>query len=81
MTPEGQGHARIPAPPVALLDEVFAAPVGVLATVHQRAHPVTDAIKARPDVELVTVTRENRDGLSEVLSERFIRWWRSTGRA
>jgi len=26
----------------------------VLATVHQRAHPVTDAIKARSDVELVT---------------------------
>ncbi len=66
---------------VALLDDVFAAPVAVLATVHQRAHPVTDAIKARSDVELVTVTRENRDGLPEALSERFIRWWRMTGRA
>ena len=65
---------------VELVGEVFGAPVAVLATVHQRAHPVTDAIKARPDVELVTVTPENRDGLPEVLSEQFIRWWRATGR-
>ena len=63
---------------VELVGEVFEATVPVLATVHQRAHPVTDAIKARPDVELVRVTAENRDELPEVLSERFIRWWRST---
>jgi hypothetical protein len=43
---------------VALLEEVFEAPVAVLATVHQRAHVVTDAIKARPDAELVSVTAE-----------------------
>jgi nucleoside-triphosphatase len=65
---------------VELVGEVFAAPVAVLATVHQRAHPVTDAIKARADVEVVTVTAENRDGLPEVLSERFIWWRRSSGR-
>jgi len=65
---------------VALVEEVLEAPVAVLATVHRRAHPVTDTIKARSDVELVTVTAENRDELPEVLSERLIRWWRSAGR-
>jgi nucleoside-triphosphatase len=65
---------------VALLAEVFAAPAAVLATVHQRAHPVTDAIKARPDAELVTVTADNRDELPEVLGDRLVRWWRPAGR-
>jgi nucleoside-triphosphatase len=62
---------------VRLLAEVFEAPVSLLATVHLRQHPVTDAIKARSDVELVTVTAENRDALPELVSEPFIAWWRS----
>jgi len=65
---------------VALLEEVFTAPAAVLATVHQRTHLVTDAIKARPDAELVAVTSENRDELPEVLGDRLVRWWRSAGR-
>ena len=62
---------------VRLLAAVFESPSAVLATVHLREHPVTDAIKSRPDVELVTVTAENRDALPEAVSEPFIAWWRS----
>ncbi len=37
----------------------------VVATVMQRAHPFADALKARRDVRLVTVTAQNRAGLPE----------------
>lgn len=53
---------------VAELDRLFAAEVSLVATVHERGHPVSDAVKTRPGVEVVMVTLENRDGLPEVLS-------------
>jgi nucleoside-triphosphatase len=54
---------------VAQLGALFDAQVPLVATVQQRGHPVTDALKARPDVELVTVTLDNRDRLPIVLSQ------------
>jgi nucleoside-triphosphatase len=35
----------------------------LVATVHSRRHPVTDALKARPDVDVLEVSRANRDEL------------------
>lgn len=42
---------------------VFAGPLVVVATVHVHEHPVTDALKRRYDIEVVTVTEANRDSL------------------
>ena len=43
----------------------------VLATVHAFRHPVTDALKLRPDVELLRVTERNRDALPRELADRL----------
>jgi nucleoside-triphosphatase len=48
-------------------------PVSLVATVLTSRHPFTDALKRRPDVELITVTRENRDSLPQELFERIER--------
>jgi nucleoside-triphosphatase len=40
----------------------------IVATVQSARHPFTDALKRRDDVELVTVTRSNRDELPERLA-------------
>jgi nucleoside-triphosphatase len=48
---------------VARLDQLLAAPVRLVATVHAVAHPVTDRIVARPDLRGVTVSPGNRDAL------------------
>lgn len=55
----------------ALLDRVFEAPC-VLATVHTHRHPVTDALKARNDVEVVHLDASNRDDLVEKVAERVL---------
>lgn len=36
----------------------------VIATVMQRPHPFADEIKARPDVELIEITMQSREGLA-----------------
>jgi len=41
----------------------------VLATIMSRPHPLADALKARPDTELVTVRREEREGLARQIAE------------
>jgi nucleoside-triphosphatase len=43
----------------------------VLATIMRSRADFPDAIKARADVELITVKAENRDGLVDELVERF----------
>jgi nucleoside-triphosphatase len=43
----------------------------IVATVHLYGHPFTDALKARPDVEVLRVTRSNRDELAQQLLERL----------
>jgi nucleoside-triphosphatase len=44
---------------------LFAKDAPVVATVHAHRHPFTDELKRRADVEVVRVTRENRDALPE----------------
>jgi nucleoside-triphosphatase THEP1 len=44
---------------------VLDSPVPVLATIAAKGGKFIAEIKARPDVELLTVTSENRDGLPE----------------
>lgn len=39
----------------------------VVATVHAFRHPFTDALKARPDAEVVHLTRQNRDELPRLV--------------
>lgn len=43
----------------------------VIATVMERPHPFTDALKARKDVHVFTVTEENRDELVEMLKKEL----------
>lgn len=43
----------------------------VIATIMERPHPFTDALKARKDVRLFTVTEENRDELVDVLRKEL----------
>jgi len=43
----------------------FAVVPHVVATVMQRSHPWADAVKARPDARLLTVTARNREHLPE----------------
>ncbi|MER5649013.1 NTPase [Streptosporangium sp. NPDC002524] len=57
---------------VTRLDTLFSVGTPLLATVHQGAHLVTDALKARPDVELIAVTVENRDQLPASLSRSLV---------
>jgi nucleoside-triphosphatase len=51
---------------------LFARPVHVVATVHVARHAFTDALKSRPDVETVAVTRANQDELPETLAARLV---------
>ena len=43
----------------------------VLATIFLRSLPFTDAIKSRPDVELIEVRPNNREELVPQMSEKF----------
>jgi nucleoside-triphosphatase len=43
----------------------------VVATVQASRHPFTDALKSRPEVELVRLTAGNRDGLPTELAARL----------
>jgi nucleoside-triphosphatase len=52
----------------ALLD----ADVALVATVHAFRHPFTDELKRRPGVELVRLTRANRDELPDALAARLV---------
>jgi nucleoside-triphosphatase len=56
---------------VELLAELLGTSKPILATVHTKPHRVTDAIKARPDFELIAVTEANRDTLPCQLVSRF----------
>jgi nucleoside-triphosphatase len=50
---------------------LFEGDAPIVATVHTFRHPFTDALKARPEVSLVKLTRSNRDGLPEELATRM----------
>lgn len=47
---------------------LFSSDVPLVATVHARSDPFTDALKARSDVRLFTVTADNRDALRPELA-------------
>jgi len=49
------------------------AAVNVLATLGVRRLPFFEAMRARPDIELTTLTEHNRDALVEQLSVRLQR--------
>jgi nucleoside-triphosphatase len=53
------------------VEELFASPADVVATVHVYRHPLTDALKARPDIERLQVTAANRDDLARVLLRKL----------
>ena len=50
---------------------LFDGDVPIVATVHTFRHAFTDALKARPDVSLLKLTRSNRDGLPGELAGRL----------
>jgi nucleoside-triphosphatase len=57
---------------VEAVQELFEQQVPVVATVHVRAHPVTDALKRRPDIELMTVTRVAHEELLAHVTARLL---------
>ncbi|MFI6764856.1 nucleoside-triphosphatase [Streptomyces sp. NPDC050355] len=52
---------------------LFESDVDIVATVHAKSDPFTDALKRRADIELVQVTRANRDALPADLAARMER--------
>jgi nucleoside-triphosphatase len=66
---------------VEALQAILESPIPLLATVHQAAHPVTDKLKQRSDVEVWTVRQNNRDALPDRLSTQLITAWQAKGRA
>jgi nucleoside-triphosphatase len=50
---------------------LFDSPVALAATVHTARHPFTNALKRRPDVEVVRLTAAERDALPRKLAERL----------
>ncbi len=52
---------------IAVLD----ADTDVLGVIKQHSNPFTDKIRAREDVEIMTVTQKNRDRLPEEVAARF----------
>lgn len=57
---------------VALLPHVFEGPNPVLGTILYRPHPVAERYRGAPGVEVVRVTTQNRDVLSQELASRFV---------
>jgi nucleoside-triphosphatase len=49
--------------------ELFDSSAAIAATVHTARHPFTDALKRRPDVEVVRLTAATRDELPEELAK------------
>ena len=56
---------------VSLLERVFQSPNPVLGTILYRRHPLGDRLRQAPGVDLIQVTRQNRDALPVELARRF----------
>ncbi|MGW1373101.1 NTPase [Streptomyces sp. NPDC002446] len=54
-----------------VIRRLFTSDVDIVATVHAKSDPFTDALKHRADIELVQVNRTNRDALPSDLAARF----------
>ena len=50
---------------------LIAAPVNLLATIAKKGEGFVDQIKARSDIELIEVTRNNRDELPDQLAQKI----------
>jgi nucleoside-triphosphatase len=50
---------------------LFERSVAVIATVHARRHPFTDELKPRPSVEVLRLTRSNRNELPSTIASRL----------
>ncbi|MCL4248266.1 MAG: AAA family ATPase [Anaerolineae bacterium] len=55
----------------AAVDVALASPARILGTIVKRSTPFTDAIKVRADVEVIEITPQNRDVLTQSLCQRF----------
>lgn len=55
------------------VEGLLEADVPLAATVHASRHPFTEALEARPGVEVVRVTAATRDGLPDQLADRLAR--------
>lgn len=53
------------------VERLLAGDAPVVATVHTKPHAFTDTLRRRPDVEMLTVTRDNRDRLPDDLAARL----------
>jgi nucleoside-triphosphatase len=53
------------------VSRLFDGPAAVVATVHTHRDPFTDALKRRPEVEILRVTAASRDRLPARLAERL----------
>jgi nucleoside-triphosphatase len=60
------------APFCTAVTELLARDVAVVATVHLARHRFTDALKRRPDVQVVRVTEATREALPEQLMGRLV---------
>jgi nucleoside-triphosphatase len=54
-----------------IIETIFENSLAVVATVHVHEHPVTDALKRRPEIELITATETNRDDPPAQLFHQF----------
>ena len=52
--------------------ELLGRDVAVVATVQGAHHQLTDALKRRPDIQVIRVTEATRDALPERLMERLV---------
>jgi nucleoside-triphosphatase len=55
---------------VTLLERAFQSPNPLLGTILHRPHPLADRFRHAPGVELIPVTRQNRDALPAELARK-----------
>jgi nucleoside-triphosphatase len=55
-----------------ILPRCFASENTMIATVMSRPHPYVDRLKARADVRIIKVTRENRNKLASYIKEKIL---------
>jgi nucleoside-triphosphatase len=51
---------------------LFDGDVPVVSTVHVRKHPFTDRLKRRDDIELILLSKANRDDMPEQIAKRLL---------
>jgi nucleoside-triphosphatase len=59
---------------IAAFNRLLDQQIPLVATVHARQHPVTDAIKQRPDTQLLEVNLDHADALLAHLTTRLSPW-------